>query len=37
VTIELNGAADFDPGYVIGGDEIRGVTDAVVTRLSDHW
>jgi RimK family alpha-L-glutamate ligase len=29
VVIELNGAADFDPGYVIGGDIYAEVADAL--------
>jgi glutathione synthase/RimK-type ligase-like ATP-grasp enzyme len=29
VVIELNGAADFDPGYVIGGAIYAAVADAL--------
>ncbi len=29
VVIELNGAADFDPGYVIGGEIFAAVADAL--------
>jgi hypothetical protein len=36
VVIELNGAADFDPGYVIGGDIYAEVADALRLPIPRH-